>query len=69
MTMIEKNAIRMFGTPTRKETVDRIHELTSTARDLEIRKRLFALCLKLDREDTDKWYGCLVYKVGTQSSG
>lgn len=61
MTMIEKNAIRLFGTPNRKETIDRIYRLASSACDLEARKRLFALCLKLDREDADKWYGCLYY--------
>lgn len=69
MTLIEKNAIRMFGTPNRKETIDRIHKLASATCDLDIRRQLFVLCLKLDREDADKWYGCLVYKVGTQSSG
>lgn len=61
MTPIEKNAIRMFGTPNRKETIDRIYRLASTTRDLDKRRQLFALCLKLDREDADKWYGCLYY--------
>lgn len=61
MTLIEKNAIRLFGTPNREETIDRIYNLASAARDLDIRRQLFALCLKLDREDADKWYGCFYY--------
>lgn len=61
ITQIEKNAIRMFGTPNRKETIDRIYKLASAAKDLDIRRQLFALCLKLNREDADKWYGCSYY--------
>lgn len=61
MTPFEKKTIHLYGTPNREETINRIYNLASAARDLDIRRQLFALCIKLDREDADKWYGCLYY--------
>ena len=58
MNINEKKALYAFGCPNREATVQRLRLVAALAPDPAAKKLFFALAVKLNDKDCDRWYRC-----------
>ena len=63
MNINEKKALYAFGCPNREATVQRLRLVAALAPDPAAKKLFFALAVKLNDKDCDRWYRCFFYNM------
>ena len=63
MNINEKKALYAFGCPNREATVQRLRLVAALAHDPAAKKLFFALAVKLNDKDCDRWYRCFFYNM------
>ena len=58
MNIFEKKALYSFGCPNHEATVERLQMIAAIAPDYETQKFFLGLAIKMDTDDTKRWYQC-----------
>ena len=63
MNVNEKKVLYAFGCPNREATVQRLRLVAALAPDSAAKKLFFALAVKLNDKECDRWYRCFFYNM------